>query len=465
MISMRTSKTIVLFLLLSSLLSTSLMAQPRAKKEIPLTRILFVFDCSLSMIGRWESATKMDVSKKILLQTMDSLQKLDNIEVALRMYGHQSPLQPQRDCKDSKLEVPFSKNNFGLIKAKIKAAQPKGTTPIAYSLEQSGADFPECSNCRNIIILITDGEEECEGDPCAVSAALQSKGIVLKPFVIGIGLDDNFAKTFECIGKYFDASNEKSFQYAMGIIISQAFNSTTAQVNLLDIGGKPTETNVNMTFYDMHTGIMKYNYIHTINNKGNPDTLPLDPLPTYRMVVHTTPVVTKDSIELTPGKHTIIAIDAPQGFLNLKTNGINDYKSLQFIVRKKGEMNTLVVQDATKTEKYLVGKYDLEILTLPRLLINDVDISQSKTTSVQIPQPGIANILTNGAGYGSIYVEEKNKLKWIYNLPENSTRESLILLPGSYRLVYRPKSAKESIYTIERQFKIESGSSSSIKTF
>ena len=73
--------------------------------------------------------------------------------------------------------------------AKIKMAQPKGTTPIAYSLEKSGADFPECANCRNIIILITDGEEECEGDPCAVSAALQSKGIVLKPFVIGVGLD------------------------------------------------------------------------------------------------------------------------------------------------------------------------------------------------------------------------------------------------------------------------------------
>lgn len=441
------------------------MAQAHPKKEIPLTRILFVFDCSLSMVGKWESATKMDVSKKILLQTMDSLAKLDNLEVALRMYGHQSPLQPQRDCKDTKLEVPFAKNNFGMIKAKIKAAQPKGTTPIAYSLEQSGADFPSCSDCRNIIILITDGEEECEGDPCAVSAALQSKGIVLKPFVIGIGLDDNFAKTFECIGKYFDATNEKSFQYAMGVIISQALNSTTAQVNLLDINAKPTETNVNMSFYDMHTGQLKYNYIHTFNNKGNPDTLPLDPLPTYRMIVHTIPPVEKDSIELIPGKHTIIAVDAPQGYLNLKTTGISDYKFLQFIVRKKDEMNTLTVQDADKTEKYIVGKYDLEILTLPRMLINDVDISQSKTTSVQIPQPGIANILTNGSGYGSLYVEEKNKLKWIYNIPENSTRESLVLLPGSYRLVYRPKSAKESIYTIEREFKIESGSSASVKAF
>ncbi len=452
-------------LLLNLILLNAAFPQARPKKEIPLTRILFVFDCSLSMIGKWESGTKMDVSKKILLQTMDSLQKLDNLEVALRMYGHQSPLQPQRDCKDTKLEVPFSKNNFAQIKNKIKLAQPKGTTPIAYSLEQSGADFPTCADCRNIIILITDGEEECEGDPCAVSAALQSKGIVLKPFVIGIGLDDNFAKTFECIGKYFDATNEKSFQYAMGIIISQALNSTTAQVNLLDISGKPTETNVNMTFYDMHTGQMKNNFIHTINNKGNPDTLPLDPLPTYKMIVHTIPAIEKDSIELTPGKHTIIALDAAQGYLNIRTAGINDYKALQFIVRKHGEMTTLTVQDAAKTEKYLVGKYDLEILTLPRLLISDVDISQSKTTSVQIPQPGIANILMNGNGYGSLYVEEKNKLKWVYNIPEASTRETLVLLPGSYRLVYRPKSAKESIYTIEREFKIESGSSASVKAF
>ena len=440
-------------------------SQTKSNKEIPLTRILFVFDCSFSMVGKWESGTKMDVSKKILLQTMDSLQQLENVQVALRMYGHQTPLQPQRDCKDTKLEVPFSPNNYAQIKAKIKMAQPKGTTPIAYSLEKSGADFPECANCRNIIILITDGEEECEGDPCAVSAALQSKGIVLKPFVIGVGLDANFAKTFECVGKYFDASNEKSFQMAIGVIISQALNSTTAQVNLLDIMGKPSETNVNMTFYDSHTGLIKYNYIHTINNKGNPDTIPLDPLPTYKMVVHSIPPVEKDSIELIPGKHTIIAVDAPQGYLNIKTAGINDYKNLQFILRKQGDMKTLNVQDADKTEKYLIGKYDLEILTLPRLLISDVEIAQSKTTSVQIPQPGIANILTSGQGYGSLYVEEKNKLKWLYNIPESSTRETLVLLPGSYRVVYRPKSAKESIYTIERPFKIESGSSISVKTF
>jgi Ca-activated chloride channel family protein len=109
------------------------------------------------MIGKWESANKMDVSKSILSQTVDSLSQLPNVEIALRIYGHQYSVNPKPNCEDTKLEVPFSKGNATAIKNKIKSAVPRGTTPIAYTLEQCGADFPACANCRNIIILITDG--------------------------------------------------------------------------------------------------------------------------------------------------------------------------------------------------------------------------------------------------------------------------------------------------------------------
>ena len=432
---------------------------------MPTTRILFVFDCSLSMSKRWENSTNMDISKRVLNLAVDSLSRLDKVEVALRMYGHQSSVQPNRNCKDTKLEVPFYKGNIATLKEKIKQAQPRGTTPIAYTLEQCGGDFPNDPNARNIIILITDGIEECDGDPCAVSAALQSRNIILRPFVIGVGLDENFKKTFDCVGKFFDAKNEKSFQNAMGVIISQALNSTTAQVNLLDTYIKPTETAVNMTFYDSKTGVIKYNYIHTMNNRGNPDTLPLDPLSTYKLVVHTIPPVSKDSIELTPGKHTVIAIDAPQGYLNLKANGTNDYKDLKYIIRKNKEMNTLLVSDADKLEKLIVGKYDLEVLSLPGIILNDIVVSQSKTTTVQIPQPGIANIIMQNLGYGQLFLNEKNKLKLIYNINENSFKETLTLQPGAYTVVFRPKNSKESIYTITREFKIESGVAVQVKLF
>jgi len=461
-----TLKKFIALVFIFQLIVETIFAQAKsAKKELPTTRILFVFDCSLSMSKRWENSTNMDISKRVLNQAIDSLSHLDKVEVALRMYGHQSSVQPNRNCKDTKLEVPFYRGNVAALKDKVKQAQPRGTTPIAYTLEQCGADFPNDPNARNIIILITDGIEECDGDPCAVSAALQSKGIVLKPFVIGVGLDESFKKTFECVGKFFDAKNEKSFNMAMGVIISQALNTTTAQVNLLDSYTKPTETAVNMTFYDSRTGVMKYNYIHTINNRGNPDTLPLDPLSTYKMVVHTIPQIEKDSIELTPGKHTIIAIDAPQGYLTLKANGTNEYKDLKYIIRKKGDMNTLLVSDADKLEKLLVGKYDVEILSLPRIYLNEVVVSQSKTTTMQIPQPGIANVVIQNLGYGQIFLNEKNKLKLIYNIGENSIKETLVLQPGSYTAVFRPKNSKESIYTITREFKVESGTAIQVKLF
>jgi Ca-activated chloride channel family protein len=102
-----------------------------------------------------------------------------------------------------------------------------------------------------------------------------------------LGLDESLKRTFECVGRYFDATNETMFRDALNIVISQALNNTTLQVNLLDVNRNPTETNVNMTFYDTFTGQDKYNYIHTLNSKGNPDTLVIDPLPVYKIVAHT----------------------------------------------------------------------------------------------------------------------------------------------------------------------------------
>lgn len=409
----------------------------------------------------------MDIAKKMLSDFLDSIKGAPNLEIAFRCYGHQVPLRPERSCTDTKLEVPFSANlsgNVTAIKNRLKNIVPKGTTPIAYTLEKCGGDFPSAStaNVRNIIILITDGIEECDGDPCAVSLALQKKGIVLKPFIIGIGMDQSYLNSFGCIGKFYDASSESSFKNILNIVISQALNNTTVQVNLNDQIGRPTETDVNMTFYDEQTGIIRYNYMHTINNKGVPDTIVIDPIGTYKMIVHTIPPVEKTGIELVPGKHNIIAVDAPQGYINLKMAG--NYNPA-CIVRKNGEMQTLNLQTFNGTEKYIVGKYDLEILTLPRIKLAKVDVAQSKTTTIEIPQSGSATIVKPSEGPGSLYVEENNKLVWVCNLNSNLTQETLILQPGKYRIEYRPKNAKESIYTIEKKFKIDSGISTPVKLY
>ena len=440
---------------------SGLTAQEKTKP--PITRILLVFDASQSMNIRWETGKKIDIARNLLLKTVDSLQYIDNLEMGLRIYGHQSPVPPQ-DCSDTKLEVPIGINTAQKIKQKLKYLVPMGTTPIASSLALAAKDFPECENCRNIIILFTDGIEACDGDPCAVSLALQKEGIILKPFVIGIGLDINFKKTFECIGHYYDAANEEKFKEALGIVITQALNSTTAQINLLDENGNPSETNSNMTFYDSFSGKMKYNYVHTINSKGNPDTLNLDPLIKYNIVIHTIPPVYADSVRLVPGKHTVVGVDAPQGYLQLKTAS-NQYRGLQCLIRKKGESATLNVQEINSKEKYILGMYDLEVLSLPRLSINDVEIRQSYTTTVEIPSPGLVTFFMNAPGYGSVYVEENNNLRWIYNLKTMDTKETLTVLPGKYRVSFRAKNARETLYTVSKSFKISSDSSIQVKLY
>jgi len=433
------------------------------------TRLLFVFDDSFSMFGEWQSGKKIEIAKKLMSEFLDSLKNnsAPDIEIALRIYGHQTSLWPGPvNCEDTKLEVPFDRiqPNVPKMKKVINGLTPTGTTPIAYSLGRCAYDFPDV-HARNIIILITDGLEECKGDPCAVSLELQKKGVIIKPFVIGIGLDVTFADAFKCIGKFYDASSEIGFRNILNMVIAQALNNTTAQVNLLDIHKKPTETDVAVTFYDEYSGVIRYNFMHTLNALGNPDTIFIDPIGTYKMVVHTIPEVIKTGIRISAGKHNIIPADAPQGYLFLKvgTTNTTPYGKLECIVRKKGETGTLHVMNFNSYDKFIVGKYDLEILTLPRIKFNDVEISQSKTTNLEIPPAGTAAFYKPAIGPSSVYLEDKNELTWVCNLNTNALNEGLALQPGKYRIVYRPLNAKATVYTLEKKFTVTSGTNVEVK--
>jgi Ca-activated chloride channel family protein len=433
-------------------------------EEKTMTRILFLFDASQSMIGRWQSDLKINKAREILSSVLDTLNHMENLEVALRVYGHQHSYPP-KVCTDTRLEVPFGPNNIDKIRSKLRTLHPKGTSPIAKSLELTASDFPECDNCRNIIILITDGIEECEGDPCEVSGRLQKQGITLRPFVVGIG--KNFEEAFKCVGTYFDASNEVQLGKALTAIISRAMNQTTMQVNLIDAYGRPTETNVNMSFYDHISGRLKYNFVHTMNFLGLPDTLIVDPLVTYDIVIHTIPPVRADSVSLNPGKHNIIPVNTPQGYLELTTESSRGTsRNIPCIIRRSGMPATINVQDVGMREKYITGSYDVEVLSLPRLMIENVQVTQDYTTKVEIPLPGIAVIQKNTKGYGSLYVEKDGKLEWVYNFREDvAQQESLILMPGLYRAVFRSKYIDRSMFTIEKTFVVKSGTSTNVRLF
>jgi Ca-activated chloride channel family protein len=428
-----------------------------------LTRILFILDASNSMNALWGGTeSRIDAAKDLLAKTVDSLRGTPNLEIALRVYGHQSPITATyQDCNDTKLEVPFGVNNFDNIKIRIRSIEAKGTTPIARSLEAAAADFPD-QNARNIIILITDGQEACDNDPCVIAKKLHDKGVKVTPFVIGLGLDISYLEKFNCIGAYSEAETKDAFRNVLSNIVSKVLTNTTVQINLNDSNKQPKETEVTMFLYEAGTKNLKYTFIHTINRFGNPDTLIIDPNLKYDLVVNTIPLLEKKNISIQKNTHNTIVVDAPQGYI--KVRFINATKPYQIDARimLKGNPTTLNVQKMNVSDKYITGKYDVEILTLPRTYTS-VDVTQSSTSYIDIPAPGTLNCKSINTVIAQVFVlRDGGVIEWVCNLDEVSKSTLTQLQPGSYRVVYRQKNMRSSMYTLQKDFRINSNKTTTL---
>ena len=301
---------------------------------------------------------------------------------------------------------------------------PKGTTPIAYSLGQSEGDFPEGNDSRNIIILITDGIEMCNGDPCEVSAALQKKGVVLKPYIIGINIDVKQADMLACMGNYFDAGNAGQFRQAIKTIVSEVTSLTAVRVNA----------------------------------DGQPDTIYLDVLSQYKLKVHTVPPVYKDGITIEEGKLNIIDVSAPQGTLLVDIKGEDPANAdIKCIIRETGLPHTIHTVDADRKQKLIVGQYDLEILTMPRTYVNAVRIDQGKLRKIDIPQPGTVIINFRSPAFGTLLHQEGDRLTDIYEFSPDKTHYKLRLQPGYYRVVFRDQHSHSAKNSAEFKFRVKEG--------
>ncbi len=444
--------------------SQNLHAQYADEYAPKVTRILFILDASGSMKEKMDESDRFEISKKILVNYLDSLSRNKiKVETALRIFGHQS-LHSAKNCQDTKLELPFGTHAAASVKAKLETVKPQGWTPISYTLQQGANDFPNDPSAKNAIVLITDGLETCGGDPCAVAKYFEEKRIALKPFIIGLGLPVDQHKSFECVGHYHDAVTTVDFEKAMSTVITQALNPTTVQINLLNEFGKPTESNVEVSLYDNTSGKLYYNFVHSLNEKGFPDTLRLDPAGSYEVVVHSFPPVTKKGIELIAGAHNIIAVDVPQGGLKLIETGF--YKRevpLQCVIRQKGKNKILIVQDFNTERKYLTGTYDLEILTLPRRRMPDVKITQGVTKEIKVESPGTLITTATVTGIGRIYMENEEELERVYEFKKMGFKETLLLQPGKYLLMYRLNDKKSSGFTRTQNFQISSGITTNLR--
>ena len=441
-------------------------AQVKIQRPPEKTRLLFLLDASGSMFAPWENSIRMDIAKRILTEMVDSLRVDKDLQLALRVYGHQFHRKYQ-NCKDTKLEVPFRANNHDDIIYRLRQIQPQGVTPIANSLEQAANDFTINPEYRNVVILLTDGIESCGGDPCAVSKALQERGVFLKPLVIGMGMDEDYTKEFSCLGQFFDPKTVHEFREVLNEVLHQSLDETSVSVELLDVNGQPRETNVNVTFVNNITQAPVYDFVHYRDAQGRPDSVILDPVISYDVVVNTIPPVLKRDVNFEGGKHNVVRIQSPQGTLALRQKNHTDYaKGVKALIRPRGKAGVVNVHDMGTDEKYLVGTYDLEVLTLPKTYFREVSIKQSETTTLEVPAPGILHIDLITQGYGSIYkVYPDGRQEWVIDLEQDKTRLMLALQPGDYKVAFRAKDSFGSKYTEVKPFNISSGRTVNIKLF
>jgi len=73
--------------------------------------------------------------------------------------------------------------------AEVDGLQPYGQTPLASAVAAAASAL----NFRDrpaVIVLLTDGEETCQGNPCALAQELKTKGAGVTVHVIGYMLSE-----------------------------------------------------------------------------------------------------------------------------------------------------------------------------------------------------------------------------------------------------------------------------------
>ena len=206
-------------------------------------RALYViFDASGSMWGQLpDRSHKVTVARAVLHDFFD--QDFGDAELAFRAYGHRR----EGDCRDSELVVPFSPatESVSRVRAFLEGLNPLGKTPIAYSLGEARTDF---AGRAGEIILITDGIENCDPDPCALVADWQTEAVPIKVHVVGFGVREEERAGLECIATaagtdYVDAESGADLAAALASASSEVATGPVAP-GAADEGDFPTTVGV-----------------------------------------------------------------------------------------------------------------------------------------------------------------------------------------------------------------------------
>lgn len=246
--AIRRGLTLLVALLLTGLGALMVRPEPAAADETGATKVLLLLDVSGSMNEQISGGgTKFAAAKRALKEVAGALPA--GTEVGLRVYGSEiaePKAQNPKACTDTRLVLPVGPLDRSKMFKAVDSFEAVGETPIAYSLEKSVDDLGETG--KRVLVLISDGEETCQADPCPTAEKLAKSGVDLQFNAIGLAVGSEARKQLQCIadaggGSYYDAAKASELSEVIRKITQRALRpfqlSGTPVKGTVDSSGAP----------------------------------------------------------------------------------------------------------------------------------------------------------------------------------------------------------------------------------
>ncbi|MFN8446710.1 MAG: VWA domain-containing protein [Caldilineaceae bacterium] len=196
-----------------------------------------ILDASGSMMQTLDDRYRIDIAREVLSQLVTTVLDPDT-PLALRVFGHREP----RSCRTD-LEIPLAPLDQTNAAGVIAGVMPKnfGMTPIGASLAQVPNDMAQAQGAK-VIVLVTDGEETCGGNPAAEIQKLVDSGQNIRINIVGFAVNDEATKKmfmeWAQLGKgfYFNATNALELSDAIDKALQVPFRVYTADGKLVTSG-------------------------------------------------------------------------------------------------------------------------------------------------------------------------------------------------------------------------------------
>ena len=173
--------------------------------QAPAQDVMVVYDASGSMWGQIEGVTKIEIAREVLGDLVN--QWPDETNLGLVAYGHRR----EGDCGDIETVIAPQPISPATFSDAVNAINPLGRTPLSAAVEHAAEELVYLENPATVV-LISDGIENCEADPCALATHLEERGIAFTTHVIGFDVASEEYAQLSCIaentgGIFVPASN------------------------------------------------------------------------------------------------------------------------------------------------------------------------------------------------------------------------------------------------------------------